>query len=407
MRKILLMIVKRYLKAHTFAIAAIVISLPPQSSAMPDDQTLFAALESFQKNEVGRVVRFKPVSPDAAPFDVIFLHVCSLSWDDIKEVDLDMGPINRFDLVFNNFNSVTTYSGPAAIRHARGSCGQGRHADLYSAAAAECYMFEELERSGFEVNLVMNHNGKYGGFLGDIKYSGHIRAELMNLEGVEVQQLAFDDTPVYNDYQTLERWLKNRSKSKAKNVVLYYNTVTLHDGSRLVKDEKWWKKDRKTKYRKFLTLLYADLNLFLDLLQSSGRNYVVVLSPEHGMALRGDKIQAAGARDIPLPQITLTPVAVKVITAREPEVKGNPVFVNKPVSFLALSHIVESFIEKSPFGAKWHRTDEFVNGLPQTGFVSENEGSSIIQYDSKYYILDKDRKWTEYTPSGPKNQGKQ
>lgn len=40
---------------------------------------------------------------------------------------------------------------------------------------------------------------------------------------------------------------------------------------------------------------------------------VVVIVPEHGAALVGDKMQMSGLRDIPSPNITHTPVGIKLI----------------------------------------------------------------------------------------------
>ncbi len=48
----------------------------------------------------------------------------------------------HFDIVFKNFNSATSYSGPAAVRLLRASCGQLSHTNLYQPSGADCYLFE-------------------------------------------------------------------------------------------------------------------------------------------------------------------------------------------------------------------------------------------------------------------------
>ncbi|MFP3648914.1 cellulose biosynthesis protein BcsG, partial [Paraburkholderia sp. SIMBA_054] len=74
-------------------------------------------------------------------FDVIVLHVCSLSWDDLDVSKARNNPmLSHFDYLFTNFSTAASYSGPAAIRVLRASCGQEAHADLYKPAAQQCYL---------------------------------------------------------------------------------------------------------------------------------------------------------------------------------------------------------------------------------------------------------------------------
>src|SRR5207248_1745854 len=87
-------------------------------------------LESFYGAESERVVLFK--KPSGPPFDIVIVHVCSMSWADLKEVGLDKDDFfKQFDYSFTNFNSVSSYSNPAVMRLLRSNCGQQTHADLY------------------------------------------------------------------------------------------------------------------------------------------------------------------------------------------------------------------------------------------------------------------------------------
>lgn len=98
-------------------------------------------LESFYNKEAKRQVNFTEASSDAVPFDVLFLHICSLSWDDLRVAGLTPHPLfERFDLLFTNFNSVSSYSGPATIRLLKATCGQPSHHDLYQIVAGHCYL---------------------------------------------------------------------------------------------------------------------------------------------------------------------------------------------------------------------------------------------------------------------------
>ncbi|MDO9011781.1 MAG: cellulose biosynthesis protein BcsG [Gallionella sp.] len=51
------------------------------------------AEQTFFDNEAQRVVALPIPQDDAVPFDVIFIQVCSLSWDDLRYVGLDQHPL--------------------------------------------------------------------------------------------------------------------------------------------------------------------------------------------------------------------------------------------------------------------------------------------------------------------------
>ncbi|MEI9292520.1 cellulose biosynthesis protein BcsG, partial [Pseudomonas aeruginosa] len=80
---------------------------------------------------------------DAQPFELLVINICSLSWSDIEAAGLMSHPLwSHFDIEFKNFNSATSYSGPAAIRLLRASCGQTSHTNLYQPANNDCYLFD-------------------------------------------------------------------------------------------------------------------------------------------------------------------------------------------------------------------------------------------------------------------------
>ncbi len=59
--------------------------------------------------------------------------------------------------------------------------------------------------------------------------------------------------------------------------------------------------------------LFDDLDNFFTELEKSGRKVMVVVVPEHGGALKGDKMQVSGLRDIPSPSITERPDGGKIL----------------------------------------------------------------------------------------------
>lgn len=362
------------------------------ANASPDFEKI---LRDFLAQEATRSVSFPAPKPGTAPFDVIFIHVCSLSWDDVQAVGLEHHPLwQRFDILLTRFNTVSAYSGPAAIRLLRATCGQPSHVSLYSPAPDKCYLMNNLKRSGFEPGLAMNHDGHFDKFLETVQAQGQMNVPLMPLNGVTIYQHAFDDSPVYDDLSVLTRWLENRKKSNSQRVALFYNTASLHDGNHLIGPNS--NLNSKDTFKMRLAKLLDDLEKFMQNIEASGIRAVVAMVPEHGAALRGDKMQIAGLREIPSPSITLVPVGIKAIGTDFQRV-GRTMQIDKPTSYLALSHIVARMLEKPPNTNKTFTPSDYVADLPITPFVAENENVIMVGYRQRYYLRQDTSDWLDYT----------
>lgn len=355
--------------------------VPGPSPLDPD-----ALLREFYAAEAQRAVRLPDAASTAAqaPFDILFLHVCSLSWDDLRLVGLDQHPLwSRFDALFTQFNSAASYSGPSAIRIQRALCGQTSHHGLYDAAADHCYLFPNLKRAGYTPELAMNHDGHFDDFLPVLRRQG-LNAPPQSLAGVPIPQRGFDNSPIHDDLAVLTRWLDGRRQTDPAQTAqdrsaLYYNTISLHDGNKLVAGGKL---DAVSSYRLRAGKLFDDINAFLNLLEQSGRRAVVVLVPEHGAALRGDKFQIAGLREIPTPSITTVPVGVKIIGAQR---EGDSARINAPSSYLALSQLLAHVMDRPPFEAGTtsdsparFRMSDYTAQLPSTRYVTDHEGTVVM-----------------------------
>ena len=377
----------------------------PASGSVPGpapvtNASLSEQLNNFYRNEAGRTVSYPPPAPMDPPFDILILQVCSLSWDDLDFTSQRNNPMfSHFDIVFNNFNSAASYSGPAAIRLLRGSCGQTRHKALYDPAPSRCYMMDDLKDIGFEQQLLMNHDGHYGGFLEDVRERGGLKVAPFGTKGLAPYLLSFDGSPVYDDYSVLSQWWENRLQSGAGRVALYYNTISLHDGnyyddakSRMANRRKGTLETYPTRQQQLL----EDMDRFFSMLEASGRRVVVIFIPEHGASVRGDRMQIAGLREIPTPRISLVPVGIKLVGV--PEKPGaKPVVITKPSSYLALSELLSGFIRIDPFGGSLPLED-YVRDLPATDFVAENEDVVVMRRNKHYYIHSSDAEWLEYDP---------
>lgn len=366
-----------------------------QISSAPTNANLNAQLNTFYSNEEGRTVSFPAPAKSDAPFDIIFLHICSLSWDDLDFTKQRDNPLfKRFDIVFTNFNSAASYSGPAAIRLLRGSCGQPRHKSLYDPARPQCLTFDNLKQVGFEPQLAMNHDGHYGGFLEDVRERGGLKATPLDIRGLPSYLQSFDGSPVHEDFAVLSKWWDKRLKSPSERVALFYNTISLHDGN--------YYSGRRTNsmeiYPSRLAQLLNDMDRFFSVLQASGQRAVVIFIPEHGASIRGDKMQIAGLREIPSPRITTVPVGVKLIGLPD-NPASKTLLVSNPASYLAISQLLANFITVSPFGNGSLSMEDYARDLPSTAFVAENEDVVVMRRDRKYFIHSKGADWIEYDTS--------
>ncbi len=359
--------------------------------AMPD---MDHVLQDFFAKEASRAVLFVAPQADAVPFDVIFIHVCSLAWDDVVTVGLDHHPLwQRFDMLLTRFNSATSYSGPAAIHLMRAKCGQTEHGNMYLPVADKCYLMKSLQLSGFEENVALNHDGKFDDFIGQLKKHGRLETAPLPLGGLEPAQYAFDKSPVYDDLSVLNRWLDERQKSASSRVALYYNTVSMHDGNHFpgVDSEPNTTDTYKARLSKFLD----ELDAFMQKLDQSGRRAVVVMVPEHGAALRGDKRQIAGLREIPTPAITIVPVGIRLVGGNLRHESTRQ--IDQPTSYLAISQIIERMLEQSPFATDRAAMADYADDLPLTPFVAQNEANTVVEYENRFYLGRGVGKWERYS----------
>ncbi len=359
------------------------------ANSMPD---MDRVMRNFFDNEAWRSVSLVKPQPDAAPFDIVIVHVCSLSWDDVRATGLEQHPLwGRFDIMLTKFNSAASYSGPAAIHLLRATCGQQEHGKMYAAAPSKCYLMNGLKGSGFEPELAMNHNGKFDDFLGQVQTYGGLNMPPMPLDGVDIAQESFYATPVYDDLSLIRRWSKNRARSGKSRVALYYDTVSLHDGNYLPGTESLPNtlKTYKTRLVKFLD----EMEKIMQTLENSERRTVVVMVSDHGGAVRGDKMQIAGLRELPTPAITMVPVGIRVIGGRR---QGEQLTVDQPTSYLAIAHILARMLDKSPYGDSFLPADYAVE-LPTTPYVAQNEKLTVAEYNGRYYLNRGDAGWMDYT----------
>jgi cellulose synthase operon protein YhjU len=336
----------------------------------PTDPDLDSWLSAFFAAEATRVVPFP--AQVAAPFDILMLNVCSLAWDDLEFTGLRAHPLlDRFDVLLTRYNSAASYSGPTITRLLRGACGQPRHRALYDQAAPHCLLFEQTSLLHYRTELLLNHDGQFDNFRDVLARSG-MGVPPLALDALPQSMSAFDGGPIYDDYAVLRHWLDRRAGASDR-VAAFYNSVSLHDGNRLLGTRA--SLDSLQNFHPRVSGLLEDLDTLFDDIEASGRRVAVVLVPEHGAGIRGDKLQVPGLREIPTPAIVQVPVGLRLFgTSRPP----HRLREDRETSVLAVAHLVAGLLAQDPF-ARGYDPAALLEGLPATALVAEHDGTVVIQ----------------------------
>jgi cellulose synthase operon protein YhjU len=348
-----------------------------------------AILKQFRQSESQRLVTFDHVdSQTDARFDIIVLQICSLSWDDLDAAKAKNHPLlSHFDYLFTNFSSAASYSGPAAIRLLRASCGQEAHQDLYSPTPQACHIFSALAQAGYTTQIALNHDGRFDDFVGDVTRNVGIPGlKPFPNESAPVSMQAFDGSPVRDDYAVLSRWWQARA-AIAGPVALFYNSISMHDGNRLPNSNL----SSIETYPSRVNTLMTEIDQFSAMVAASGRKAVLVFIPEHGAALRGEPGQIAGLRDIPTPRVVNVPVGVKLIgfSGTRPPMQ----VINTPSSYLALAQLLSNMVASSPFKPVAPPLSQYAVDLPHTEMIGENENTLTLRTATGYMVRTSAGEW--------------
>lgn len=330
------------------------------------------------------------LSEKDTPFDILLLSICSLSNDDLVASQLDTHPVfNRFNIRFDEFNSATGYSGPALLRLLNGACGQPSHNDLYGERRTECEVMTRLGTLGYTQRLLMDHSGEYDNFLQSLRDKAGVTAPLDHTK-FPLRYMGFDDEEISDSLAVLRHWQRTQARSKDRRTVTLMNFIALHDGNRMPG------RGRSEPFKPRAKRMFDDLNTFMNELERSGRKVMLVIVPEHGAAVRGDKIQAPRLRDIPNLRITQVPVMVKFFGLND--LPSEPIHVTGNTSYLALTSLIGKTLETDYFGKQGGSVplEDLVKDLPQTNPVSENGQAQVLKYKDRQYVRMNGGEWKPY-----------
>ncbi|WP_370260863.1 cellulose biosynthesis protein BcsG [Limnobacter sp.] len=368
-----------------------------------------AALRDQQSGEVGpggvlqgfferqSKLVMQPFSPPAQPdFDILVLQICSMSWADMQYAKMTQHPALRSaDFMFEQFNSATSYSGPAAIRLLRGRCGQTPHDDLYKSPQDSCLLFEQLRATGFEVQMGLNHDGRFQDFSNQVRSNlGAQAIQRLSHEEVPVGVEAFDGSQIGRDGDYLRAWWNKRLDSQADAVAFYYNSITLHDGNRLPNS----KQNSLQTYPIRLERLLNDLQSLLSEIRRSNRKALVLVVPEHGAGLSGEYGQLVGLRELPTPAITRVPVFGYWVAPGYVNTRTEPVTVKQSVSYLALSELISRWLALTPEQQLQPALPLLMADLPRTRFVAQQGNITVMESQGFFWLKAPGTEWKKLGP---------
>lgn len=347
--------------------------------------------QTFIAYEKDRVAQFPDsIKPKDTPFDIVILNICSLSTDDLIASNLiNNRTFSQFNIRFDHFNSATSYSGPAALRLLNGACGQPSHEALYDTRRPECEIMNRLDSLGFKQHLFLDHSGVYDNYLNAMRTQAGLTAPFERRR-YPVKYVSFNDEEIADTLSVFRHWRSVVNKAKDPRSVSLFNFIALHDGNRQPGKSRW--EEFEPRARAFIDAL----DVFIADLQKSKRKVMLIIVPEHGAAVRGDRIQTPRLRDIPSRRITQVPVMVKFFGLNK--LPKTPVHVTSDTSYLALSTLIGRVIETNYFSKPEGAVPmaDLVNDLPTTHMVSENAQAMVLEYKGMDYLKMSKGTWRPY-----------
>lgn len=363
----------------------------PAKTGKADAKAVGEWYDAFLAYEHDRRARFpNGLSEKDTPFDILLLSICSVSNDDLAVSQLDQHPLfKEFNIRFDSFNAATAYSGPALLRLLNGACGQPSHSELYGERRPECEIMTRLGTLGYSQRLLMDHSGEYDNFLQSMRDKAGVTATLDNAK-YPTRYMGFDDEEIADSLAVLRHWQRTQVKSKAGRTATLINFIALHDGNRLPG------RGRAEPFKPRAQELFDNIRTFLRELERSGRKTMVVIVPEHGAAVRGDKIQVPRLRDIPTMRISRVPVMVKFVGLKG--MPNEPIHVTGNTSYLALTSLIGKTLETDYFSKDGGTVplEQLVHDLPQTNPVSENGIVQTLEYQGREYFRQNGGEWKPY-----------
>ncbi len=362
--------------------------IEPQSTNDAKVETPELFLERFFQTQSQWHVKSPAISQQVGrDFDILLVNICSISWADIQTVGLETHPVfEKFDIILENYNSVSSYSGPSALRILQAGCGQKPHQQIYQ-PKKQCLLAEELASLGFKSELFMNHNGEFDNFKNSLLNDGGLNTYDDIQQYFSPTMIAFDGAAVFDDKQIIDRWLAQGDNSNAR--FGFYNSLTLHDGNRRLNSNK----TSIQSYRERALLMLEQIQAIIETAEQEQRKLLLIVVPEHGAGLKADGVQLAGLREVPTYSLTHVPVLFKLIGANNPS--EQTIRVDRQTNQNAISSLIMNTLAQQPFAGGTYQPEALADAIPDSKWVSENKDIRFMIWEDKHILKLKGQNWVE------------
>lgn len=330
--------------------------------------------------------RTQIVSGPERPVDIIVLNICSMSWQDLELSGQLAHPlIQQGSIHLTNFYAGSSYSGPSTLRLLRGHCGHEPHDELFT-NSNDCSLGQVFTEQHWQQEILMNHQGDFDNYLDLIRTSGGMSQASFQDPSVAPQTMrGFDQMPIYSDAYLLEQW--SNSRPDERSTFTLYNTISLHDGNQLP----GFRGNSMASYTLRAEQLLTDLQLFMDKVILGNRATIVVIAPEHGAGLRGDRFQIPGMREIPTPVLTHVPVIFHFLNMETTD----SITVDAITGPAAVAHVLTeaaSVMGEAPnVPLNLEKITRGVRTLPRIG---ENDQAIMLEFNEQVLIRTRTGGWT-------------
>lgn len=350
------------------------------------ENTPDAALQQFYEQQ-RRLRRTTPIQSSSLNVDILLLNICSLSWQDLQISGLDQHSVlSQADITLTNFYSGSSYSGPATIRLLRSTCGHEPHDALFS-SSAECALGDLLPSNDWQHEIRMNHQGDFDNYLDLIKARGGMsNAALFDLASVPEIMRGFDQMPVYSDDIILRDWSNTRPENQSSFTL--YNSISLHDGNQLF----GFRGNSMASYQARASLLLDNIQTLFDRVKLSNRPTIIVLAPEHGAGLQGDRFQIAGMRELPTPALTHVPVMFYFLNMNT----SDAVRFDEVTGPTAVGQVLTQSVEQLTATDVQLDLSRIIREITPNVIIGENEAAVMFEFNREVLIRTRVGNWMRY-----------
>ncbi|RUO50608.1 cellulose biosynthesis protein BcsG [Pseudidiomarina aquimaris] len=343
-------------------------------------------LEAFYDEQ--QKFKLTPSRESTADFDILLINICSMSWQDLATAGLQDHPVIKdAHLMFENYNSATSYSGPSALRLLRANCGHQPHQQLFT-NTPQCMVSQQLEKLGYRPEVLLNHTGEYDDFSGLLQQFAGMPAPQFNTSA-PISMTGFDGSLIKSDSAILQNWLASSTNSDSR--FTFYNTLSLHDGNRVP----GFNGNSLDSYAMRTATLLDEIYQLQMAIKASGRRVLLIIAPEHGANLKGDALQLPGLREIPTPPITHVPVLISLF-GEGFEAPQEQLVVERNTGPTAITSAIFEINAQQPFSNPSFSLTKVAEQLPSTEWVAENKDIKVIDYKNNFWLKIKERNWLPY-----------